>query len=48
MVVTDEKADLGFRTSQFADGLPILITIHPWAFTPTSVRTDALLRRLSP
>lgn len=32
-----EKHELGFRTSQFSDGLPIYFTIQPWVFTPTAV-----------
>ena len=41
--VTGEKTDLGFRTSEFADGLPIMITVEPWEFTPTAVSAYALL-----
>jgi hypothetical protein len=32
-----EQLDFGFRTSEFADGLPIMITVNPLAFTPSEV-----------
>jgi hypothetical protein len=35
--VTGEKGDLGFRTSEYAEGLPVVVTVEPWTFTPTAV-----------